>query len=68
MSPIVAAAQEVDGVASVEITVFQRQNAPDPEARESGKLELSRLEVARLDNDPNFPERGVFRLVMKGGR
>jgi hypothetical protein len=32
-----------------------------------GKLVLGRLEIARLDNNPNFPERGVFRLMMEGG-
>jgi hypothetical protein len=26
------------------------------------------LEIARLDNDPNFPERGVFELTLEGGR
>ena len=68
MSRFIAAAQRVDGVSSVEVTVFQRQNQFDQESFEKRRLELSRLEVARLDNDPNFPERGVFRLIMKGGR
>jgi predicted phage baseplate assembly protein len=68
MSRFIAAAQRVEGVSSVTVTVFQRQNQPDPAAFENRRLDLSRLEVARLDNDPNFPERGVFRLLMKGGR
>jgi predicted phage baseplate assembly protein len=70
-SPLYAAAQAMEGVASVEITRFQRQNASDEEAAESlkkGKIELGRLEIARLDNDPNFPERGIFSFDMKGGR
>ena len=70
-SPLYAAAQATEGVASVEITKFKRQNASDEEAAESlnkGKLELGRLEIARLDNDPNFPERGIFSFDMKGGR
>jgi hypothetical protein len=29
---------------------------------------LHRLEIARLDNDPNFPENGVLRLIMEGGK
>jgi hypothetical protein len=29
---------------------------------------MERLEIARLDNDLNFPERGVFRLQLQGGK
>jgi predicted phage baseplate assembly protein len=68
LSPLYAAAQAVAGVASVEITKFQRQEVPGNKALNDGRLELGRLEVARLDNDPNFPERGVFNLTVKGGR
>jgi len=68
LSPLYAAAQSVTGVDSVKITKFQRQGIDSTEALEAGKLELQRLEVARLDNDPNFPERGVFTLLVLGGR
>lgn len=71
LSPLYAAAQSVDGVASVVVTRFARRGANTAAslaAIEAGKLEFGRLEIARLDNDPNFAERGVFRLVMKGGR
>ena len=68
LSPLYAAAQAVPGVASVEITKFQRQGTPDAKPLECGKLELSRLEIARLDNDPNFPEHGVFHLTAGGGK
>lgn len=68
LSRLYAAAQSVAGVDSVEITKFQRQGTPSDEALTSGKLELGRLEIARLDNDPDFPERGVFNLIMRGGR
>ena len=68
LSPIYAAAQCVQGVASVSINVFQRLHAPDPAALEAGVLPLGRLEIARLDNDPNFAERGVLRIAMGGGR
>jgi hypothetical protein len=67
LSGLLAAAQAVEGVDSVDITVFQRQGTPSTAALLSGRLELGRLEIARLDNDPDFPERGVFRLTMKGG-
>jgi predicted phage baseplate assembly protein len=68
LSTFYAAAQAVAGVDSVEITKFQRQGSPSDEALASGRLTLGRLEIARLDNDPDFPERGVFNLSMRGGR
>jgi hypothetical protein len=68
LSPLYAAAQAVDGVDSVEIKKFARRGESGNDALEAGRLELHRLEIARLDNDPNFPERGVFRLTLKGGR
>lgn len=68
LSTLYAAAQSVEGVDSVDITVFRRQGTPSSSGLESARLEFGRLEIARLDNDPDFPERGVFRLEMKGGR
>jgi hypothetical protein len=58
----------VDGVASVVIMVFQRQQQPDPKPLQDGFLPMGRLEIARCDNEPNFPEHGVFRLSMGGGK
>jgi predicted phage baseplate assembly protein len=63
LSSIFAAAQAVTGVDSLMVTKFQRQGRASEEALDSGKLELGRLEIARLDNDPNFPEHGVFHLI-----
>jgi hypothetical protein len=68
LSPLYAAAQSVEGVTSVHIPTFQRLGKPDPQPLADGRLTLGRLEIARLDNDPNFPERGVFRLTLGGGR
>jgi hypothetical protein len=68
LSSLYQAAQAVPGVASVEITKFQRQGQAGTSALNTGKLELGRLEIARLDNDPNFAERGVLRLMLKGGK
>jgi predicted phage baseplate assembly protein len=68
LSQLYTIAQAVAGVASVEIIKFQRQGTPSSEALNKGKLELGRLEIARLDNNPNFPERGVFRLTLEGGK
>lgn len=68
LSPLYAAAQRVDGVASVEVTKFQRLGVDDPLPLEEGELRLARLEIARLDNDRNFAERGVFELRLGGGK
>ena len=37
-------------------------------ALKAGRLDLGRLQVARLQNDPNFPDRGVFHLKTLGGK
>ena len=68
LSPLYAAAQGVAGVDFVEVTTFQRWGENSTAALDAGKLTLGRLEIARLDNDPSFPDRGVFRLTVEGGR
>ncbi len=68
LSALYAAAQAVQGVASVEITTFQRQGLPETSGLTNGFLAMNRLEIARLENDPNFPERGIFTLELGGGR
>jgi Baseplate J-like protein len=68
LSPLYAAARAVPGVQSVRIDKFQRQGIEDTQYLDAGRLSLGRLEIARLDNDPNFPDRGVLRLNMGGGK
>ena len=68
LSQIYAAAQAIAGVASVHITIFRRQGKPLTSALDTGILVMERLEIARLDNDPDFPEHGVLRLRMEGGK
>jgi hypothetical protein len=68
LSPLYAAARTVAGVASVQVTRFQRQGQDDGKPLADGMLALGRLEIARLDNDPNFPEHGVLRLDLHGGK
>ncbi|WOJ90435.1 putative baseplate assembly protein [Methylocapsa polymorpha] len=68
LSPLYAVAQAVDGVAAAQVTKFQRRGRPDARALVTGKLDMARLEIARLDNDPDFPERGVFRAIVEGGK
>lgn len=68
LSPIYAEAHKVPGVDSVVITAFKRQHSDEVLALQEGRIALDRLEVARLDNDPNFPERGVITLDLHGGK
>ena len=68
LSQLLATAQAVSGVASVKVTRLQRFGEGDNGELDSGILPLSSLEIARLDNDPNFPENGKFELTMGGGR
>ena len=56
------------GVVSVQVLRFTRQGQEDPKPLADGYLKLGSLEVARLDNDPNFPEHGVLRLELHGGK
>ncbi len=68
LSPIVAAAQAVPGVASVTATSFRRQREAAADGLDTGVLPMGRLEIGRLDNDPNFPEHGLLTLVIGGGK
>jgi predicted phage baseplate assembly protein len=68
LSEIYRAAQEVPGVDSVRVTRFRRQGTRDTRALLDARIDLGRLEIARLDNDRNYPEHGVLRLTMMGGK
>ncbi len=68
LSPMVAAAAAVPGVRDLEVVRFERLGVPTHKAIDEGELAIGRLEIARLDNDPSFPERGVLHLKLKGGR
>jgi hypothetical protein len=68
LSPLYAAARKLDGVRSITIVKFQRQGRDSIDALQKGRLDVERLEIARLDNDPNFPDRGVFRVSLEGGK
>jgi predicted phage baseplate assembly protein len=68
LSPWHAAARQVRGISSVRVTRFSRQGDEDPKPLADRFIQLGRLEIARLDNDPNFPEHGVLELTMLGGK
>jgi hypothetical protein len=68
LSRLYATAQAVDGVDSVQVTQFERLGQPATQGLSAGKLTAARREILRLDNDRNFPERGVFRVLVQGGK
>ncbi|MCW8084269.1 putative baseplate assembly protein [Roseococcus sp. MDT2-1-1] len=68
LSAVVAAAQSVPGVVSVQVTRLKRQFAPANREIENGLLPIGLFEVARLDNDPNHPDGGKLELTLEGGR
>ncbi|WP_343519434.1 hypothetical protein [Sphingomonas sp.] len=68
LSPLIALAQGVAGVVEVKASLFRRFNDPDSSGLAASKLLFGRREIARLDNDPSHPDRGVLRLAMRGGR
>lgn len=68
LSPLLATARQVQGVSSVQVTRFGRQGDADRKALSDRFIKLGRLEIGRLDNDPNFPEHGVLELTMLGGK
>lgn len=60
VSHMLAAAQSVPGVASVQVTVLKRQFEEDRGELAAGFLALGPDEVAQVENDPSFPEHGKF--------
>lgn len=69
LSRIVAAVMGIDGVETVAVVALHRLNeADDGAALAAGRLVMRRGEIAKLDNDPNFPENGRIELDMGGGR
>jgi hypothetical protein len=74
LSKIVAAAMAVPGVRWVDTAEgpgrpnrFGRWGEPAHGERDAGLIEFGRLEIARLDNDPNAPEKGKIEFIMRGG-
>ncbi len=68
LSQLVAAARAVEGVASVDVVRLQRLGHAANNEIENGVLPIGPMEIAQLDNDPNFPERGRLIINTGGGR
>lgn len=67
-SPLIAAAQAVEGVLSVTLVTFTRMDNPSVDGVAQGFLTMGRLEIPHCDNDPNHLDHGVFALQMDGGK
>jgi predicted phage baseplate assembly protein len=68
LSPIYQAARSVAGVLSVTATKFQPQGVNTSLYLSLGEIKLGSFQVARLQNDPSFPDHGQLTLIMKGGK
>jgi len=72
LSRIVAAAMQVPGVLRVNVdnkdpNKFQYWGQKGRSVPAEGLLKFQRLEIARLDNDPNAPENGKIDFFLDGG-
>lgn len=65
LSRIVARAITVPGVLWAEVTRLQRLGGED---LGEGKIEIGRLEIARVDSDPSNPENGMIEFILEEGR
>ncbi|MDZ4154291.1 hypothetical protein, partial [Methylicorpusculum sp.] len=68
LSQVVATALAGEGVESVMVSKLERYFAGPNDELKNGLLPLGPFEVARLDNDPSFPENGKLTLDLRGGR
>jgi hypothetical protein len=67
LSAVMAHAMRVPGVRSVVPRRFQRLGRTAGTELADGVMRMGRLEIARLDNDPNAPEHGRLDIVVAGG-
>jgi hypothetical protein len=68
LSPLYAAARAIAGVTAISATTFQPQGVATNQYLHAGEIKLAPLQIARLDNDRNFPDHGQLTLLMEGGK
>jgi hypothetical protein len=68
LSKLVAIAQAIQGVQSVEVTRLRRLSEGPHGELSKEFLPIGPMEIAQLDNDPSFPEHGKIEFKMVGGR
>ena len=59
---------KVEGITFANVERFQRWREPDNHELKEGVIKMALFEIARLDNDPNFPENGRIEFIIEGGR
>lgn len=69
------AVKNTPGVGSVEILIFKRLREPTGENDtaisknlEADSIPIGEFEIMQLENDRNFPEKGVLKLEFDGGK
>ena len=62
LSRITELIMSVHGVADARADVFQRWGQPAGDEMATGYIAIGPLEIARLDNDPEAPQHGTFKL------
>jgi hypothetical protein len=74
LSQVIATAMDVPGVKWVDMddsgdkpNRFRRWGEPAHNEIDKGMIEMARLEIARLDNDPSLPENGKIDFIMEEG-
>jgi hypothetical protein len=68
LSQVYAAIESVTGVLSAFVTLLRRFGKTGNGELAAGFLPIGPWEIARLDNDPAFPENGVLRITAGGGK
>lgn len=68
LSRLIATAQAVTGVEEVRVAKLERLYLGANQELLKAVLPIGPFEIAQLDRDPNFPENGVLKLDMRGGR
>ncbi|MBI4650388.1 baseplate J/gp47 family protein [Candidatus Desantisbacteria bacterium] len=68
LSSLYAAISTVQGIECTEVTKFQNLRNPGKNELRNREIPMQWDEIARLDNDKNFPEHGKLELELIGGR
>jgi hypothetical protein len=68
LSALVARASKIAGVTDVVVNRLEPLSQPSVDPLETGVLSLGAMEIARLDNDPKYPEFGQLAITVGGGR
>jgi hypothetical protein len=67
LSQLIALANNIAGVVSVEARTFKRQDQPPQKELATGQIKVGSLEIIRLDNNPQAPENGTINFELRGG-